>query len=328
MKRQIESGLVQFRGDHTEPPFRKAHIRPVSSEISQDSSIEDESEDSDEEELATQVRGTYFYKQSQVSVKYLKSLMGTKVFNNPKDHIELMKLFRYMTDDDPEGIILDFFAGSGSTAEAVLQLNHEDETKRRFVLVQLPEPCNPKEKEGKAALKQGFETIADITKERIRRVITALNNEGEGELALESRKPQDLGFRVFKLDTSNFTPWDGNQPEDVEAVAKQLELHVEHILTGRTQEDILTELLLKSGFPLSTKVEQIELAGKKVFSVEEGAMLVCLEEELTNEVIKAMAEKKPSRVICLDAGFHGNDQLKTNAVQTMKARGVTSFRTV
>ena len=114
----------------------------------------------------------------------------------------------------------------------------------------------------------------------------------------------------------------------MDSVAKQLDLHVEHILTGRSQEDILTELLLKSGFPLSTKLEQLELAGKKVFSVEEGAMLVCLEEELTNEVIKAMAEKKPSRVICLDAGFHGNDQLKTNAVQTMKARGVTSFRTV
>ena len=137
-----------------------------------------------------------------------------------------------------------------------------------------------------------------------------------------------LGFRSFTLDASNFRPWDGAQSETSDGVAKQLELHVDHVLPGRTQEDILTELLLKSGFPLCTKVEAIQLAGKPVFSVEDGAMLVCLDDKLTPEVIKAMADKKPSRVICLDAGFQGSDQLKTNAVQTMKTRGVLKFQTV
>jgi len=241
-----------------------------------------------------------------------------QIFPFAKPSKLLEKLLQVGTISDENDVVLDFFAGSGTTAHSVENLNNEDGGNRRYILIQLPEPTEQKD----------FPNISDITKERVRRVINKLNIEDEGKLDLESSKKLDRGFRAFKLDTSNFTPWDGNQPDDVAAVAKQLDLHVEHILTGRTQEDILTELLLKSGFPLSTKVEQIELAGKKVFSVEEGAMLVCLEEELTNEVIKAMAEKKPSRVICLDAGFHGNDQLKTNAVQTMKARGVTSFRTV
>ena len=236
-------------------------------------------------------------------------------FQYPKPK-ELLK-YLIQIGIERNGIVLDFFGGSGTTAQAVLELNKEGSA-LNFVLVQLPEPTEL----------SNYPTIAEITKERVRRVIKKLHEEDAGKLDLKGGAKPDRGFRVFKLDTSNFLLWDGNQPEDVDAVAKQLDLHVEHILTGRTQEDILTELLLKSGFPLSTKVEQLELAGKKVFSVEEGAMLVCLEEELTNEVIKAMAEKKPSRVICLDAGFHGNDQLKTNAVQTMKARGVTSFRTV
>ena len=110
--------------------------------------------------------------------------------------------------------------------------------------------------------------------------------------------------------------------------SKQLTLHVDHLVVGRTQEDVLYELLLKSGFPLDTKVEKITLAEKSIFSVADGAMLICLEKELTLEVIKAMADKKPERVVCLDAGFADNDQLKTNAVQIMKSKGVTKFQTV
>lgn len=101
-----------------------------------------------------------------------------------------------------------------------------------------------------------------------------------------------------------------------------------HIKAGRTQEDILFEILLKSGFPLAARIETLTLAGKTVYSTAEGMLLVCLEKELTEAVIKEMAVRKPERVVCLDAGFAGNDQLKTNAAQTFKAKGVTSFRTV
>src|SRR6185437_3723885 len=141
MLRQIKLGLVEFRADHTDPPFRKAHIRPIP-EVAQDDindgdeSSEDDGEDS---EMATQVRGSYFYKQSQVAVKYLRGLMGAKVFSNPKDHDELSRLIEYVTPKDRSAIVMDFFAGSASTAEAVLRANATYGTNHRFIVVQLPE---------------------------------------------------------------------------------------------------------------------------------------------------------------------------------------------
>lgn len=103
---------------------------------------------------------------------------------------------------------------------------------------------------------------------------------------------------------------------------------MDHIREGRSPHDILYEILLKSGFPLPTQVETLTLEEKTVYSVAEGVLLVCLERELTLDLIRAMAEKKPERVVCLDQGFEGNDQLKTNAVQTFRTKGVTSFKTV
>jgi len=114
MQRQIDLGIVEFRDDHTQPPFRKAHIRPVLAEIEADAAEQSDS-DTEEEEFATQVRGSYFYKQSQVAVKFLRSLLGSKAFDNPKDHFELARLFDYVTASDPDAVMLDFFAGSGST---------------------------------------------------------------------------------------------------------------------------------------------------------------------------------------------------------------------
>jgi adenine-specific DNA-methyltransferase len=215
-------------------------------------------------------------------------------------------------------LVLDFFAGSGTTAQAVLEQAEQSLTRPVFLLVQLPEPTDLKD----------LPTVAEITKERARRVIKKLNAEDGGKLILDNGVKPDRGFKVFKLESSNFKAWNADQPKDDVELVNQLTLHVDHLVKGRRQEDVLYELLLKSGFPLSTKVESVTLAGKTVFSVADGAMLICLETELTPEVIKAMAEKKPERVVCLDAGFADNDQLKTNAVQTMKAKGVTKFQTV
>ena len=112
------------------------------------------------------------------------------------------------------------------------------------------------------------------------------------------------------------------------ALQQQLELHIDHIRDGRTAEDILYEILLKSGFSLTTPLEHLTLTGKTVYSVASGALFICLERELTLDLIRAMAEQKPERVVCLDSGFANNDQLKANAVQIFKTKGVTSFRTV
>ena len=136
--------------------------------------------------MASQVRGSYFYKQSQVAIKYMKKLMGAKVFDNPKDHEELLKLFRYIAAGTDNAIILDFFAGSGTTAEAVMQLNSEDHTQHKFILVQLPELCNPKERTGKAAIAAGFATVSEIAKDRVRRPL--LSHSGDtGEAPLFRR---------------------------------------------------------------------------------------------------------------------------------------------
>ena len=141
------------------------------------------------------------------------------------------------------------------------------------------------------------------------------------------REIQPAFRNVFKLAESNFNPWNADVAHETSALEQQLELHVDHIREGRTPEDLLYEILLKSGFELTTPVETLQLAGTTVHSVAGGALLVCLERELTLDLIRAVAERKPERVVCLDEGFAGNDQLKANAVQIFKTQGVTSFRT-
>ena len=246
----------------------------------------------------------------------IEALFKGKVYPFPKP-VALLQRFM-QSGVGPDGIVLDFFAGSGTTAHAVLYLNRRDGGHRKFVLIQLPEPTG----------REDYATIADITKERVRRVIKKLNDEDAGKLDLEDVKNQDRGFRVFKLAESNFKPWNADTPKDAEALARQIELHIDHVREGRRADDLLYEILLKSGFPLATPVEALTLGGKKVHSVANGALFICLERKLTLELIRAMAEKKPERVVCLDEGFTGNDQLKANALQTFKTKGVTSFKTV
>ncbi len=300
----------------------------------------------------------------------LLNLIPEDVFQTPKP-IKLLKYIAQLSDTQDEDIILDFFAGSATTAHAVMDLNKEDGIKRRFICVQLPELTDEKSE----AYKVGYKTIAEISKERIRRAAAKIKEEIEQSIATEKRKlisyqselqkfsddllytldrkqehqdaedkvhaqvklieekqllleKIDLGFRVFKLQKSNFKVWDANTEKDADAIQQALELHIDHIDPQAEQEAILFELLLKSGFELTTPIENLTLAGKTVFSIAEGALLICLDKTLTSEVIKAMAELNPSRVICLDEGFQDNDQLKTNAVLIMKSKGVNDFRTV
>ena len=194
----------------------------------------------------------------------------------------------------------------------------------------MPEPVE----NGSNAVKGGFATIAEIGKERIRRVIDKARESLEGRLDLEQKNATDIGFKVFKLDRSNFRIWDGfSEAADPEQLVRQLELHVDHRRSASTSDDIVHEIILKAGFPLSTKVETITLVGSEIFSIQGGALLICLEKEITSKLINALAEANPLQVICLDEGFKGNDQLKANAVQTFKARAQAEkseivFRTV
>ena len=213
-------------------------------------------------------------------------------------------------------IVLDFFAGSGTSGQAVLGLNSQDGGNRKFILVQLPEPT------GRA----DFKPIADITNERVRRGIQRQEKEAEDKLDLGNRRKE--GFRVFKLASSNFNVWSADTASATpETLGPQLDLHVDHIQPGRSEEDLLSEILLKNGFPLTTPIETLTLEGKTVYSVTGYGMLICLDRHLTHEAIKTMADREPSQVVCLDEGFAGNDQLKTNAVLIMKSKGIV-FKTI
>lgn len=250
--------------------------------------------------------------------KALDNLMGGKVFDFPKPHGLIQRMAKIVATS-PNDIILDFFAGSATTSHAVLDLNKQDNGNRKFILVQLPEPCAPESE----AFKAGYKTIADIGKERIRRVISKLNTEEEGKLDLDNAGRQDRGFKVLKLDKSNFRQWQKLEPSaSTERILEQLTLHIDHIDYQATPEDLLYEILLKAGFSLTDNIETGTITGKKIFSVSGGALLLCLEESVNKELIDAIIELNPQQFICLDSAFHGNDQLKANAVQTFNAHNM------
>ncbi len=246
------------------------------------------------------------------------------VLNTVKPTRLLQRILQIATDGTENEIILDFFSGSATTAHAVLSQNQLDGGNRSFIMVQLPEPLPIPESK--------LKSIADIGRERVRHVIKKIEDTRKDAakqktLSNEPDAPQNLGFRAFRLDTSNFTVWDGRVPTNGK-VEKQIELFIDHIDPRSTDEEILYELLLKSGFALTTPVAEKKIAGKKVYSINDNALLICLEHELTKDLIVKMAEIKPARAICLDTGFKGNDQLRTNALEIMKSHGVTDFRTV
>ena len=238
----------------------------------------------------------------------VKRLFGKTVFDTCKP----VGLITYCLEQamDKDGIALDFFAGSGTTAQSILEANANDGGKRKFILVQLPEHIE----------RDDYKTISDITKERVRKVIKNIKSENS-----ESSKDNDLGFKLFKLDSSNFKIWNSNPQAEL---PKQLELHVDHVLVERSKDDILYEILLKSGFSLATKVETQKVGKQTIYSIASGMLLVCLEDNLTLDLIKHIAEQKPERVVCLDQGFANNDQLKANAVQIFRTKGIASFKTV
>jgi adenine-specific DNA-methyltransferase len=298
MQRQIDLGLVEFRDDHTEPPFRKAHIRPVAAELLTDYEADEaEDDEAENEELATQVRGTYFYKQSQVSVKYLRTLMGAKVFDNPKDHDELAKLFRYMAANGEQPIIMDFFAGSGSSGEAVIRLVTNGMAGARYIGVQLPEAVNPKERTGKAAIAKGWKTITQVTRERLRRV-----------LALSEIAPSNQGFRAFRLGASNIRRWTGVEDKTPEGYFKQMEAFADTLVLGWKAEDVIWEVALREGFPLTASVTAIaEGAPPKCWRVTDAdsgrAFTICLADTIDLAAVKPLGLVKDDLFVCRDTAL-------------------------
>jgi len=258
---------------------------------------------------------------NQDATRELRELLGEQVLDYPKPLSLLKALLQLSTREDD--LVLDFFAGSGTTGDAVLLLNREDGASRRFVLVQLPERVES----GSTAARAGFKDIAGITRARVQARIEKLRQEPL-ELGGEERLRSNLGFRVMRLSDSNFKIWEGEKaPQDAEGLAEQLKLYADHVLEGRSQQDILYELILKRGLPLTAKIEEKSVTGETVYSVSDGLLLIYLEAEVTAELLRGMIDLKPQQIICLDRAFRGNDQLKTNTVLEMKQRKIT-FQTV
>ena len=232
---------------------------------------------------------------NDVGKKAIQELFGYNLFDFPKSPDLIKKLIEIGSKDND--IILDFFAGSGTTAQAVLELNMSDNTNRKFILVQLPAKSNNLQ----------YPSISSITRERVMRFIKKSNQQNS-----------NFGFKAYKLSSSNFTVWQSNSG-NIKNISMDLALSVEHIVKNRNNEDILNELLLKVGYQLTAAIEKLTLAGKVVYSISEGALLICLDRNLTLEVFESMVDLLPVIIICLDEGFKGNDQLKVNTVQTIKS---------
>ncbi len=319
-QKYYDKGKIVFPGDYEFLNIKRPAFRVFESEDKQKAQYKYGTEE------VTMPVSTYLPEENvgrtEHGSKEIINLFQSPIFSYPKP-TELVKFF-VKNISDPDAIIMDFFAGSGTTADAVLQLNAKDGGKRKFILVQLPEVLDQNSTEQKTAARycqeNGFElNIAALCKERIRRAAKKIESERNGELALDGDGKLDLGFKVFNLAPSNFKVWDGDISK-IKDLGEQLEMHIDHVDGSSTPEDILYELLLKAGFTLTTKIEKLNMAGKEVFFIEGGELLICLDKDINQKVIDAMAKTNPQQVICLDEGFKGDDQLKVNAVEAFKAR--------
>ncbi len=241
----------------------------------------------------------------------IKEIFESIVFPYSKP-VELIKTIIKYSSFNINDIILDFFSGSCTTAHAVLDLNKEDGGDRKFIMVQLPEKTDIKSE----AFKSGYKTIADIGKERIRRVIKKIEHEQKEKLNFGENK-QDLGFKVFKLRESNFKIWRGDNFKTEEELEEQLLTFVNPVKEGSIEENMLYELLLKSGIYLNCKIER----KNNYFQINDNELIIALL-EINEEIVKNIIEAKPQKVITLDKLFEENDQLKTNTTLQMKDAGI------
>ena len=214
----------------------------------------------------------------------------------------------------------------------MLELNAKDGGNRKFILVQLPEKTeNPK-----------FPTIADITRERVRRVIAKLESaakekvdaERQSSMALGASAPvangdADLGFRAFRLAASNFRVWDAGNASDANALAQQIALHADNLNGAASSGALVYELILRAGLPPASRVERVSIAAddaaREAFAVDGDALLVCVENAVTPGLMRAMIARRPKKLVCLDKAFAGDDAAKTNALLEATSHGVLFY---
>ena len=257
---------------------------------------------------------------TQEATKEIKSLFADTptIFDFPKPTRLLKRMVSVASQKND--IILDFFSGSATTAHAVMQLNAEDGGNRRFILVQLPELCDEKSE----AYKAGYTNICEIGKERIRRAGKKILEEHTQVTMEEGKQPLDVGFRVFKLDTSNLKTWDATPIEDeqLDLLYQRMNSMIHRVKPERTDLDMIYEIMLKLGVPLTYSVTSFTVNNKTVYGVgDDYLLLVCLAEDVQPEDVEQMTEYAPAKIIISRDSF-ADDTAMANAYYILRDHGI------
>lgn len=249
----------------------------------------------------------------EASQEVRKIFNGESYFDTPKP-TRLLRRMLEIAAKKKDSLVLDFFSGSGTTAHAVMQLNAEDGGNRRHIQVQLPEPTD----ENSEAYKAGYRKISDIARERINRAGEKIKADFADKLA-QRDTPFDIGYRAYKLSDTNFTKWQSSYTADVSALQQRLDLMRESSNDYASEQDLLTEIMLKIGLPLITKVEPAEIDGLVYYRIND-SLLVYLNEKVKPSLnqLRSASDKLPSKIVILEDAFQGDDQLKTNLHQICK----------
>ena len=254
----------------------------------------------------------------------LEDIFGEKsYFSNPKPTSLLTLLINSIEEKDC--IVLDFFSGSATTAHAVMQLNAEDGGNRQFIMVQLPEVCDEKSE----AYKAGYKNICEIGKERIRRagakILTEVGEQNKQiQIGGEEKTLPDVGFKVFKLDTSNLKTWDSTPvtEDDMQILLDRMNSMIHRVKFDRSDIDMVYEIMLKLGVPLTYSVGKIDVNGKTAYTVgEDCLLLICLADDVRPEDVEAMAEYAPAKLIIARDSFK-DDTAMANAHYILRDRGI------
>lgn len=306
MKEWIEQGRVEFGKDENGVPTLKSYLK----------------------DREYTVPYSVFYKDGRAASKRLATLMGDKVFENPKDEEIIERLIEFCGVSDGD-YILDFFSGSGTTAHATFLANIMQQKSRHFILVQIPEEISEKNatsEKSKKVAKSAIalcdnlgvaHTICEIGKERIRRSAKKISEEHPDIVF-------DGGFRVLKCDSSNMKDVYYNPSETQQSL---FDIYADNIKEDRTPEDLLFQVMLDLGVLLSSKIEETTIAGKQVFNVADGFLIACFDKDVTEETVKAVAEKKPYYAVFRDSSM-ANDSVATNFDQIFELISPDTVRKV
>lgn len=243
----------------------------------------------------------------------LENIVGCSLGHPPKPLTLMQTLVNAVCKKDENDIVIDFFSGSATTAHAVMQLNAEDGGNRRFIMVQLPELCDEKSE----AFKADYSNICEIGKERIRRVGKKLLAEGNENHSL------DVGFKVFKLDTSNMKLWDDTPivDSDIEILLDRLAGHIQGLKADRSNMDFVYEIMLKLGYSLTATIDIAEIDGQVIYKVDDGKMFICLQPGITAEQVERMAAYAPQKIVLAENALADNSVM-SNVYYLLDNQGI------